>query len=380
MGLSSSIPETLTLEQEDVKYLGDRMPFGDEELLHVYRAYQGMHEKEVGASVSEEAELGVEQQQQSFLVDIGMATVVDPDSRATRRKALQFAEERLLAPGFGNRWYQVSFLPPLVETIQDGSGVRGSTSQSQQQPESDRHSERAKLAAFFDGLSNCSRRGYDKALRVLFDCCQVVPQTEENKPLSAAATNTTTSPISDFAYGSNAAVSTPLSNQPLIDPMEFVTISYRVGLAANYLSLTLSDEEEDDQDISHFIPENENGLYPEIHAGVKALAASLVDYCNKRQQRLYHTIEPTTTHVSWEEVKEWAENSAPMLGAALATLTHVLFFPNTPPPPTRSSFDFPNLGGFTSALISNPSCSSLLFNLACMSPSLGGEVRTDYSG
>jgi hypothetical protein len=379
MGLSSSIPEALTLEQEDVKFLGDRMPFGDEELLHVYRAYEGMNEKEdVVAAAAAEVGKDEGQRQQSFVVDIGMATVVDPDSQTKRYKALQFADETLLAPSFGNRWYQVAFLPPSVEPIRDGSEERGFMPQQQQQPESDR----VKLEAFFDGLSNCTRRGYDKALRVLFDCCQVVPQIQENNSLLSSngdARTTTASPASDIAYATKYTPP-PSSNQPLIDPVEFVTISYRVGVAANFLSWTLSDKEEDDPDISRFSPENEQGIYPEIQAGIKALAASLVDYCNKRQQRLYHTIEPITTHVSWEEVKEWAENSAPMLGAALATLTHVLFFPNTPPPPTRSSFDFPSLGGFTSALISKPSCSSLLFNLACMSPSLGGEVRTDCSG
>jgi hypothetical protein len=352
MGLTSSIPAPLTQEQDDVKFLGERMPFGDDELFHVYRAYQAMKAETV---------------RQSFLVDIGVASVPE-ESREERRRVLTVVEQKLLSSGFGNRWYERAFLPSSTRFSEYAAGVV--TTNQQQDVDVDSYTKRAQLEAFFDGLSNCSRRGNDKALKILFDCCQKqeTPPPEE--------TSRTSLPSSDFAYGTMDSSSTPM-----IDPMELVTIAYRIGLASNFLSETLQGDDDDDdddndnRDVNQFSPDSEHGiLHPENHAGVKALAASMVDYANKRKQRLYQMIHPTTTYVSWEDVKEWAENSAPMMGAVLATLTQLLFFPTKPTPPTRASFDFPKLGEFTSALISRKKSSSLLFNLACMSPSLGGEV------
>eukprot|EP00525_Craspedostauros_australis_P008309 CAMPEP_0198126574 /NCGR_PEP_ID=MMETSP1442-20131203/45146_1 /TAXON_ID= /ORGANISM="Craspedostauros australis, Strain CCMP3328" /LENGTH=47 /DNA_ID= /DNA_START= /DNA_END= /DNA_ORIENTATION= len=47
MGNSTSTGSNgaLSQEQKDIKYLGDRVPFGDAELIHVYRAYQSLQEK-----------------------------------------------------------------------------------------------------------------------------------------------------------------------------------------------------------------------------------------------------------------------------------------------------------------------------------------------
>ena len=42
MGNSSSVQSECTQQQKDVKHLGERMPFGDEEIRHVYRAYEGL--------------------------------------------------------------------------------------------------------------------------------------------------------------------------------------------------------------------------------------------------------------------------------------------------------------------------------------------------
>lgn len=337
MGITSSTPDAhLTQEQEDVKFLGERMPYGDAELVHVYRAYQRMK-----STVA----------RRSFLVDIGIAAV-DEASREEYLVLLQTLEEKVLIPEFSNRWYQVAFVPPGLN-----SEYITPSPPSQQ---SDSYTQRAQLESFFDGVSNSSRRGNGKALRVLFDCCQ--PQTSSNADESSPPMAPPL-PLSDFAY--NTHPSTSQSSTIVIDPLELITIAYRVGLAAGFLSATLK---EDGRDVSNFSPESDVGS-----AGIKALAASLVDYTNKRKQRLHHIQNPSTTYVSWEEVKEWAEHSAPMLGAALATFTQLIFFPNRPDPPTRTSFDFPDLAEFTSTFISKGS-SSLLFNLACMSPSLGGEV------
>eukprot|EP00535_Pseudo-nitzschia_heimii_P006841 CAMPEP_0197188196 /NCGR_PEP_ID=MMETSP1423-20130617/17437_1 /TAXON_ID=476441 /ORGANISM="Pseudo-nitzschia heimii, Strain UNC1101" /LENGTH=55 /DNA_ID=CAMNT_0042639979 /DNA_START=109 /DNA_END=272 /DNA_ORIENTATION=- len=44
MGASASSVEK-TQQQKDMEYLGDRMPFGDAELLQVYRVYQKLQQK-----------------------------------------------------------------------------------------------------------------------------------------------------------------------------------------------------------------------------------------------------------------------------------------------------------------------------------------------
>lgn len=314
-------------------------------------------------------------------------------------------EEKLLPTGFGNRWYEVAFRPTYGSSF-------SSTNAFHDPNDHNDNDDRNKLEAFFNGLSNCSRRGNDKALRVLFDCCQgmITDGRGGGDPSSTPVGGQPSPPppptMTDFAYGSNPSPFTShqslssSSDQKIIDPMELVNIAYRVGLAAKFLSkpptttTTTTDECKDDDEQEN--TENGTNLPPdqpttttvgseedqyvsvlvdrETEAGLKAMASSLIEYCNRRKQRIYHVVQPETTHVNWEEVKEWADHSMPMLGAALATFTHQLFFPNIPPPPTRTSFDFPTFGDFTSTLISNPS-SSLLFNLACMSPSLGGEVR-----
>lgn len=86
------------------------------------------------------------------------------------------------------------------------------------------------------------------------------------------------------------------------------------------------------------------------------------------------TTTSTSSLVSEQEVQEWTEQVAPILGSALASLTHSIFFPHVPYPPTRTSFDFPSLAGFESSFFTLES-SPLLFSFGCMSPALGGEVR-----
>lgn len=314
MGLTSSCPEKqLSPEQQDVKYLGERMPFGDEELVHVYRAYQAMMKA---------------QERISFLTDIGVYCVKDASEE--RMILLQAVEHKLLTPALGNRLYETAFLPPKAP-----SEYSSPTSSIVE----DAYTQRVKLEAFFDGLSNCSRRGNQKSLKVLFDCCQ---------PHSSSTTT-----------------------EVLVDPVELVTIGYRVGLASGFLSAAQSAEE----DVSRFFLDNDGDENTTTNdAGLAALAESLKEYAAKRKQRLNNSTPPEPIpFVSEADVQEWAEQVAPMFGSALATLTHMLFFPGWPYPPTRTSFDYPNLAEFTSTFVSKGS-SSLLFSFGCMSPSLGGEV------
>jgi len=335
MGLTSSSPkEQLSQEEQDVKYLGERMPFGDEELWHVYRAYQAMKSKPAEERIS-------------FLIDIGVQCA-PAEKQEERMVLLQAVEHKLLPPNLGNRLYEKVLLPAQAKSEYVDAGSSSQTTE-------DSYTRKMKLESFFDGLSDCGRRGNQKALKVLFDCCR--PQAADNNDKGTK----------------NFSSSTEATNGMLVDPLELVTMGYRIGLASGFL---FTADNAEGQDVSHFFPEDDQGENPESHSGLLALAESLKDFAAKRQQRFDNTATTTpVNHVSEDDVQEWAEQVAPLFGAVLATFVHMLFFPTRPYPPTRTSFDFPSLAEFTSTFVSSGS-SSLLFSYGCMSPALGGEVST----
>ena len=78
--------------------------------------------------------------------------------------------------------------------------------------------------------------------------------------------------------------------------------------------------------------------------------------------------------VDEEDLYEWAEHVAPLLGSSLASFLHMIFFPRRAYPPTRSNFEYPDLNAFESSVFLRGN-SPLLFSLACMSPALTGQVR-----
>ncbi len=323
MGIGYSTPSPkLTQEQQDVKYLGERMPFGDEELRHVYRVYQAMKSK-------------APEERISFLIDIGVQSV--PLAKQEERMILlQAVEHKLLPPNLGNRLYETAF----VTSKEQSEYNHGDKHQEDPDTQS-----MVKVEAFFEGLAQCSRRGNAKALKVLFECCQ--PQTTDESSASKL----------------------------MVDPLEFVNIGYRVGLASGFLSAA---GKEGSEDVGQFFPDDgeKEGGNRDSSLGLKALAESLVAFCHRKKQRL-DPDAPPPKFVCEEEVQEWAEQVAPMLGSGLATLTHMLFFPERPYPPTRTNFDYPTLAEFTSTVVSKGN-SSLLFSYACMSPSLGGEVSVFF--
>ena len=72
MGASASTEKTQL--QKDMEYLGDRMPFGDAELVQVYRVYQKLQQKFYGADDSQHADVSPlisDNSTSSFLKDIG---------------------------------------------------------------------------------------------------------------------------------------------------------------------------------------------------------------------------------------------------------------------------------------------------------------------
>jgi hypothetical protein len=334
MGIISSTPQPqLSRRQQDIKYLGDRMPLGDDELYRIHNAY---HER---------LDLAATNQHVSFLVDIGTLCFSDRGEEGKnidieeRRLILQALESKILSPNFGNRLYRTSFLPS-----RHVSDYESSISSTPVNGNDDEYTRLEKLEAFFDGVALCGRRGATKTLNVLVKACQQHPSSEEN-----------------------GGIASPQSTEPtLIDPIELVEIGYRIALASAFLSAAAND----DDDVGRFLPPDS---VSSDH--LQALSTSLKSFATKRKQRIERSDVPSSellSLVSAEDVAEWGEQVAPMFAASLSSLMHQIIFPHRPAPPTRSSFEFPLLSD-ESTFFDSPSC-PLLFSFACMSPSLSGEV------
>ena len=109
MGITSSSATASTEDsplRRDLKYLGDRMPFGDGDLYHVYQIYQHFHEKQ-NNNLSFVSQVGVssrrlwaEQQQQR---NPGKSTSVSSleGNLNEYQMLLQAMEKRILPTGFG---------------------------------------------------------------------------------------------------------------------------------------------------------------------------------------------------------------------------------------------------------------------------------------
>jgi hypothetical protein len=227
----------------------------------------------------------------------------------------------------------------------------------------------AKLEAFYDGLSNCSRRGAKKTLKVLMDCCEQHPAPEEEPA-------TTPNGYANNTTQQQHQQSPQTTKRTLIEPLELVNIGYRVALASAFLSATSKEDSDEHLDIGRFLPSIED---PQQQPGLVALANSLSAYATKRRLRMTRSLTPPNNDkvvelVDEEDVQEWAEQVAPLFASSLDTFTHMIFFPNRPYPPTRTSFDFPSLSHFESTFFPEGS-SPLLFSFGCMTPALSGDVR-----
>jgi hypothetical protein len=332
MGTTSSAPTAeLSQEQTDIKKLGERHPFGDAELLHLYRAYQ--------------AHLRITPDTRtSFLTDIA-CQVVSPEDMDERHVLLQAVEQKILPANFGNILYQQAFL-----SSGDTSEYEGGPPTTTQ----DEYSRMTRLEAFFDGVSNCTRRGAKDALKVLIQCCEGQP---------APASVTMTDP-----FGGNSS-----SKTIYIKPMDLTTIGYRVALAAAFLQATARN----DEDVAQFLPKDEESSHD---AALKSLADSLTESARRRRQREIRSSIPDTETLSVVEeadVQEWVENVATLFPSALASLTHAIFFPDKPLPRTRTNFEFPRL--LEESSFFHVGSSPLLFSFACMSSALSGEFYRLYT-
>jgi len=341
MGSSSSKPE-LTPAQQDIKHLGDRYPFGDDELWRIYKCFQQIR----GSS-----------ERVSFLSDWAVHCTSLPKEQAARDESekilqdikeerlmlIKVVETKILPIGFGNRLEKVAFVSS--EDIIDYEEISALPAD-----DLDKTTQMMKLEKFFNGLSNCGRHGGREAMAVLFAC---FAQRPSPAPPPGCSTQ-----MEDVA-----------------DVKDLLNITYRLALAAAFFQAAKRDE----GDMGQFIPPDDISDAP----AMKALRQSVIDYCRRKRVREspFGEIENSESlengFIQKMEFMEWSEANAPLLPSAMATFIHFIFFSETPYPPSRTAFDFPKLPE-ESAFFHSAS-STMLFSFACMSSALGGSWHRLYT-
>lgn len=385
MGASASVEKSR--QQADMEYLGDRMPFGDAELLQVYRVYQKLHQKltsgdsgkssflkDVGALSASEG-MGMKRRKQP--PGAAPPTEAQLASEEAKRNTLleerfyllEAVEQKILPPGLGNTLYKTAFV------ASSGVSEYDSPPSAAEADEEDEYARMIKLEKFFEGLASGTRRDRKTVTKCLIKCCKQHPPP----PVAEASSPF---PANDFAYGGGYSATPAKKENIYIDPMELVDIGYRLCLAAAFLKEASmggdnkASEDGDEQDLGRFLPPEDS---KSLQTGLKALSNSLASLSTKRKQRMFHSTFPSdelAELVDEEDVMEWVERVAPMFGSILPTFLHAVFFPNRAAPPTRSSFDYPRISQESTVFPANSS--PLLFSFGCMSPSLGGEVGAQW--
>jgi hypothetical protein len=527
MGITSSSPsqeeerQRQRRIQHDIKYLGDRCPFGDTELYHMYETYHTLLMKKVptttttastmslttnkeaaaAAGVAEEQYQHHQQQPStttlplssssstctSFLTDLGVesykvalqsksskknnndkkkktgsSSVMDPNTAQQHLQAeaqqiqnqlnerqlmLQIIETKILPEGFGNTLYRSCFIRPTIDvsmydinTTVENAGVNATTTciDNNSVDYEDEFTRLAKLETFFVGLSDTSRRGPKPALKCLIQCCTKHSHPENGDDgTSATTTPAAGAGYSDFAYGTAAPTTAAAQSSSLIDPLELVTLGYRIGLAAAFLKTVCtnemqraaaaaasasdgrekkddfgegaaaaaddeqqqnsaeeeSEEDEDEEDPFLFLPPPPSQTSTESSStasssssdltsmiggsSIKAFAQSLGMVATKRKQRLMMTIPSTaTTEPSAFVEEEDVYEWAEYVAPMFAlTLSTLMHWIVFPTTnvPSERTMFEYPLALQESVVFETPS-SSLLFTFGCLSPALGGEV------
>ena len=319
----------LTPEQQDVKYLGDRMPFGDRELLRLSRCH---------------ATVETSPDRASFLSDFAvhaLGTDATPDQREERVLLVQVLEAKILPEGFGNQLYKTAFLKKGEASIYDSNNnqTTGDTSVE------DDYIRLSRLEQFFDGLSNCGRRGTKQAVKVLVECCV---QVEDDN---------------------NA------NNEALIRAEDLIKLAYRIALAATFLvasSKSQDEVEEEDNDMMRFLPATDKASQQELYS----FAKSIVEHATTQRTRMgappLSKKAQDELWVTQEDVAAWVDDGAPLFAATLSTFIFQIFCPGQAYPPSRTPFIYPVIP--TESAFFEASSSTILFVLACLSPALSGPV------
>jgi len=322
MGNSSSAQKPQTQEQKDIKYLGDRVPFGDGELRRLYRCYYALEELPP-------------KERLSFLSDwfFHADLTATEEQRDERALLMQVVEAKMLPIGFGNRLYATAFLKKGEASIYEDETrftveeeVGDNDNQKNAEPPGDEYTRMTKLEQFFEGLSNCGRRGTKNAIKVLVECCEAVSVAE--------------------------------GEDPLIRANELIQVTYRIALGAAFLaSANKSKDEEDDEDnnMMRFLPADDKLSQQEL----ESFASSIVDHRNTRRVRSGDPPLPSGEEmlVSEEDVLSWVNDEVPLLASTLSTFIWRIFSPG------RSS-DWRGMHhlGFSDSG-ETPECCQMVFNI-----------------
>jgi hypothetical protein len=328
MGNKSSKTKTLTQEQKDIRYLGDRVPIGDAELRRLYQCYYVLE---------------AQQERTSFLMDWAVHADSQADDQIREERALLIGvlEAKVLPEGFGNRLYKAAFLKRGEASVYDNDNDNDTTDTTSNAV--DEYTRITRLEAFFDGVSNCGLRGTQQAVKVLVSCCQA---------------NST------------------IADEPMINANELVQLGYRIALSGAFLASankSSEEQEEHDNDMARFLPAEDTLNQHQL----QSFAKSIEEHAKVRRTRsglppLPSTNSPEELYVSYDDIKNWVDDEAPLFAATLSTFIYRIFNPGQPYPPSRTEFVYPVIP--TESAFFEAGSSTLLFVFACLSPALSGHV------
>jgi len=348
MGNSASATKPLTKLQQDIKYLGERMPFGDGELQRLCRCIAAVEAQPSKDRVS-------------FLSDFAVAALggdATSEQRDERALLIQVLEAKVLPIGFGNILYKTAFLKAGEKSIYDDTerfsgGSDASPAKEEEEEEND--TRLARLEQYFEGLSNCGRRGTKHVVKVLVNCCDTVSDDVDNP-----------------------------SESPLVRAKELIQLAYRIALSAAFLAASskpkqegagdeVDEEAEQDNDMTRFLPAEDRTSQQELDS----FARSIVAHATSHRER--SGIPPLSAKakeellVACDDVIAWVDGEAPLFAATLSTFIFRIFCPGERYPPSRTEFVYPVI--LSESAFFEGGSSTLLFVFGCLSPSLNGTVR-----
>jgi len=352
MGNTTTQP-TLTQEQLDIKHLGSRYPFGDDELFKLYRAFHAL-QKQTGRV--------------SFLTDWAVACVRLPpgesklegsqakleEMKKERFMLMQAVECKILPPGFSEQLEKTNFSRP--QDSMNGGGF-----QSSEGPETDasRADRMLVLENFFEGVANVGRKGGRHAIGVLFNVYAVEAESK--------STTTATPTFSHAGMGDAQA------KRRIAPFSEVLILAYRLSLAAAFFNAAKTGD-----DVAQWIPSDKMD-----ETAFSGLRQSLINFVKKKRIRdsPYGTIEKDPDLekglVDKIDLQEFVESNLPVLSSALSTFMFHVFFPEKPYPPSRTAFHYPTL--LEESTFFDEASSPLLFSFASLSSSLGGSWHRLYT-
>jgi hypothetical protein len=290
MGTIASSEANLTTEQQDLRLLGDRLPFADGEIRVLYAAYQLFLQR--GSGINEDGSSDLPEPR-TFLDDWS-TSIGAPGQFDT-------LQDKVLPKHFGNALYEAAFC------------VKGDTARYRtknhphpqpllQQRAVDELTRKTRLETFFDGLAQCSRRGPTSALTVLFHTTLLMERrfaNSQNAPDDAAATMTTNNEEEEEEEHD--------ANEKSVSALTFVTIGYLLARATKHLQQPEAPIDEET---------HESGQ-EEFSYDVRALAHSIVAKARGRRKRYGLTDDCPLLlqcRVELPDILVWAEAAAPMFG------------------------------------------------------------------